>query len=315
MAASLTPQDLTMLTAKLAAPSPSETTAFDRILLPEWRQSEKVHPGRSFIDLPRELRDMIYWFFLRSWEGRIRKSGRPSWEGRSIGFWRSYCPFYNRALKSDFSSLMSVSRQVHEEASSVAYQEMTCLAECSFTSSSIYLPLLAPHYASLVRRGSMITTSHFPTPLKEYSLQKVKQRIWAICEATSRYPNLESCTIDVPMTRVRNKLAREPMWNQWKALWEADKDSNFEHRLELFDQMLNDFGDKDRLFPCFVRLVLCGKWDTPWGSFNTDVGRAFRKDFQEAFARREKEKASKVTKAARKKKRTQMLTKDNNNSR
>lgn len=84
-------------------------------LFPEWRQSEKEHPGRSFVDLPRELRDMIYQFCLPS---------RFSWFYVLPTIRQQSRPWSNKAKRNNFSSLMSVSHQVHEEASSLLYQEV-----------------------------------------------------------------------------------------------------------------------------------------------------------------------------------------------
>ncbi|QDS76918.1 hypothetical protein FKW77_004367 [Venturia effusa] len=220
----------------------SKDMLFDDIMFLEWRQSEKAHPGRSFIDLPRELRDMIYQFCLTStWKQALTPC-------HIIRDWP-----WEIAEPKNFS-LMSVSRQ--------------CM----------------------------------PVPLSGHGLRKMKNWIWAICdEATSTYPNLESFAIEVPRARACKRLAREPMWNEWKALRETDRDGSLDCRIKLFGQMLNDFGNGEKLFPDFVKLILRGDEGTPWGLFTTETGRAFQKDFEKAFARRAREKASKIAKVVGKK--------------
>lgn len=145
-----------------------------------------------------------------------------------------------------------------------------------FMGMSRKLPLLAPHYAPLVRHGLVSTCTLLRIPLRAYGIQKIKDWIWAICdEATSRYPNLESLTIEVPMIRSCKESARLSMWNEWSTLWDTDKDNSLERRVKLFDQILNDFGNGEKLFPSFVKLVVRGAqystWVRVYSTPNSDV--------------------------------------------
>lgn len=272
----------------------------------------KQHAGKSFLDLPRELRDIVYKYCYDSrryikdpWHDRI--SGKctetPGNDQSSFSL-----NLRLRTGQDDFAhsagtiaNWLPLCYQTHHKASVILYGQLKfefhvvegfyrasreyeyChyrLNECEPCNTEVFPAL----YNSLVRSiliGQSPRRSRETTTLEEFL-----PWLHELCEhLVSRFSALtcievESC---IPFAPENEDWDWEEIRETWLSLWKKDRDENSAGRIGLFDAKLDKLFNKS--FPgALVLLPILGALQFEWmNKWDDDAEVVYEKELHETF--------------------------------
>jgi hypothetical protein len=259
----------------------------------EWQPSQKTHDGLSFLDLPQELRDMVYDECLIATRiGRSNSSDpemlrfewidpsfkgvrnkkkwlniipgipnpvirKPSWKGRSR--YRPQSP-----------ALLATCHQIHAEAAPVMYGNnffALCARKHPDRGAVLNRAGIYPLYALLVRRIRVDVFYDW-----DYATIKGFQKMMALVQKDV----LPFCTnltwFHWTVISRQDGFYSEVFWEKWEPLWRQNRKENFAARISLFTDRLKELMPSGEAFSPFLYLDInpCYKAEYPYTKFYTE---------------------------------------------
>lgn len=265
--ASIGPSNIDTLVAELSGIS--NTTPSKQ---PQAIQQANPMKG-SFLDLPGELRDMIYIHCLSSTSSIVDLSCDETWHiGRAIiNPILSYETHPASPVNSSITTLLSTCKNIHDKVIPLLYDQTTFIVSTvtiyGGTHPSTYMgrPSLSPSCASHVR--NMTLKRHLTTQFTDF--QKVEAWMGSIPTTFSAaFPNLKTLTICLPAVRMDNP---EPHARLPTILWVTEyirllegRDANFGDRMGFLEEAVRTLRGGWGRFPGCLRLELRSPFGQGW---------------------------------------------------
>ncbi|KAE9983860.1 hypothetical protein EG328_009474 [Venturia inaequalis] len=262
--------------------SATSTTTFQPHNTLEWKPSQKLHDGPSFLDLSQELREMIYEEALVAHHDMMGPP--PEWDGgppyqslewidpafkgvRNGKKWVNHIPgIPNPSIRSAMwlskmnsrprvPALLAACRQVHAEAAPIMYGK-----------NRFNLRILSkPCSTGRIKRGGIFSTyGHLVRTISvRFDFAVYSQENWNV---DSFRPFMAKVHTDVlPLCRhltrlewtlpsLRDGWFGEAFWKKWHPLWTENREANSEARFQLLHESLLRLKPNDGNFPPSLRL-------------------------------------------------------------